>query len=147
MNTTNQNFITGLIGFVAMIASLILTLFSIHKVRLEIRNLSKKKPEKKATTKNNSTLSNRDISLKFLLNAESVIDIFFFLLFSIGSINAIVEFLVNTVPVFAIVITVLFVPIYSFTLFTKEHGYYRLAGLVGLFISLVFWIAWGFNAS
>lgn len=143
MNTTNQNFVTGLFSLITLVASLILTILSILKMKLDIGEKLKKKRGQKATSKNRSTSSHRDESLKPPVNMEIIIDILFFLLFSIGSIDAIVEFLSNTVPVFTLIATLFFVPIYSFMLLSKEQGNYKLAGLVGLFISLALWITLG----
>jgi hypothetical protein len=164
MSTNNQNFIIGLISAIALVVGLVSTIISIHKTNLEIRELYLKIKGKKATSKTSSMPGSRPgshkppITRKHPISIEIIIDVLFFLLFSIGSIDAILEYLANTVPKFTLIAALFFVPIYSFTLLIniprpvsqntpppseKEQRYFKLVGQVGLFISLAFWLLLG----
>jgi hypothetical protein len=148
MSSDNQNFIIGLVSAIALVAGLIYTFISIHKANLEIRKLHLKSQKHNNASKNKSISHFHSDFRKFPINFEVVIDALFFLLFSIGSINAIVEYLANEVPVFALVIAQVFVLIYSYILLIdnprlisqhisqREQRYFRLVGRFGLFISL-----------
>ncbi len=144
MSTNNQNFIIGLISAIALVAGLISTFLSIRKTNLEIRKLASEDKEQKSDSKKKPARRVKSDSPKFPISIDFVVDVFFFLLFLLGSINAIVEYLANEVPTFALVVALLFVLIYSYIILASqpkripanEQRYFKAAGLVGLFISL-----------
>ncbi|MDO9028491.1 MAG: hypothetical protein Q7U68_06500 [Candidatus Roizmanbacteria bacterium] len=144
MSTNNQNFIIGLVSAIALVAGLIYTFISIHKANLEIRKLNLEHQKQKNASKSKSTSRSKNDVPKFPISIDFIIDTFFFLLFLVGSINAIVEYLANEVPKFALVVALIFVLIYSYILLVSkpkhtpinEQRYFKVAGYVGLFISL-----------
>ncbi len=142
MITNNQNFIIGLISAVALVVGLISTFISIHKTNLEIRKLQLENQKQKNTSPKKSVKhSQNDID-----KVRVVVEFLFFLLFSIGSISVIVEYLANRVPIFGFIVTHFFVLIYSLILLVdntpspniskKEQQYFTVAGLVGMLITL-----------
>jgi hypothetical protein len=155
MSSNNQNFIIGLISAIALVAGLISTFFSIHKTNLEIRKLNLENKKPKSTSKNKSASRIQNDSPKFPISIDFVVDVFFFLLFLFGSINAIVEYLANEVPEFALVVAIIFVLVYSYILLVSnpnstlqnipknEQRYFKVAGFVGLFISLALMLLLG----
>jgi len=152
MSIDNQNFIIGLISAIALVAGLIYTFISIHKANLEIRKLQiDTQGQKKPSTKKPAHQSPND-SGKPSISIELIIDVLFFLLFSIGSINAIVEYIANRVPIFALISAQFFVMIYSLILIKpigtsasqqnptlqREYRSFAVVGWFGLFISIAF---------
>lgn len=86
-----------------------------------------------------------------------IVDVLFFLIFSVSSVSAIIDFLNNRVPTIAIVSAQFFILIYSFiilsdsrepisahTLFSKnEQRFFTLLSWVGLLIALVSFLSFG----
>ena len=157
MSTDNQNFIVGLVSAIALVVGLIYTFISIHKTNLEIRKLQLENQKQKSAPKNKRISQPNNDNRKFSINTGVIIDVIFFLFFSIGSINAIVEFISNTTPVFALISAQFLVLLYSVILLStianpisqqitfsnQEKRYFTLAGVFGLLISLGFHVLIG----
>ena len=149
MSTNNQNFIIGIISAIALVVGLIYTFFSIHKTNLEIRKLNIENQNIKKPSKTKSSKQLQNTSPKFPISFAFIVDVIFFILFLIGSIDAILKYLANEVPTFALVDAFIFVLIYSYILIAsnpspesqpnleKEQRYFKLAGIIGLLISFM----------
>ena len=156
MSSDNSNIVIGLISAIALVAGLIYTFSSIHKTRLEIRKLnlelqrkgrSSKKPS--SSSKQQASISPRALGL--------ILEVVFFLVFFISSVTAIVEYLHDRLPTFAIISVQIFILIYSFLLMResldrslaiglfseKEEHIFTGLSIIGAVTAIIFIIALG----
>ncbi len=152
MSINDHNFIIGLISALALVVGIIHNLLSIEKLKSEIRGSRSSKRPKGGSNKNLATRSPVELQ-KISSRIGIVVDSFFFLMFSFGSITTILNYLANNVPVIAVAAQVL-VAIYSVVLISderlrseglskNEQRYTLIAGWTGLLVSLSIFIMLG----
>ncbi|MBI3167266.1 MAG: hypothetical protein HYZ22_02225 [Chloroflexi bacterium] len=120
MNSNNENFIIGLISSIALVVGIIYNISAIRRNKVETDEALNASEEKSVSNKKSKSTPRHNLR-KFPI--YFYIDILFFLIFVIGSVNAIVGYLANTVPGFAMVSSQFFVAMYAGILVQRRNEY------------------------